>query len=306
MHKLLLAAFLALPLLSQGPAATTATPAPTASPLAEATKAKPSLSGDLMITTKRVVIDKTHKTGELILINGGPAPHTYRITLAYREMSSKGMVGVRLDARDGDPSLDWIRWSPKQVTIAPGETQSIRISARTPADYAKGELLYSLTIKALPDLPSLSEEERELKARELNPDAEPALRPVLQVAYSYSIPLIVRVGSPDPGKGLLSGLVFSSGNRNLTYRLARVSGETSLYGTISATVTPPAGSVDPKDPKNKVQTAVAKGIGLYLKVPERSSDLGFEAPVPSKSKVRLEWTPEGATQAESVVEVEAP
>ena len=300
MHKLLLAAFLALPLMGQGPAAT-----PASTPLAGAEKAKPSLSGDLMITTKRVVIDKAHKTGELILINGGAAPHTYRVTLAYREMSSKGMVGVRLEPRADDPPLDVVRWSPKQVTVGPGETQSIRISARPPAGFEKGELLYSLSIKALPDLPSLSDEEAEAKARELNPDAEPALRPVLRVAYSYSIPLVVRVGDLEPGKGRLSGLTLSPGSKLLTYRLARVAGETSLYGTISATATPP---VDPKslDPKDKVQTAVAKGIGLYLKVPERESVLAFEAPVPSKSKIRLEWTPEGATKAESVVEVEVP
>lgn len=304
MHKVMLAAFLSLPLLGQVGNTGPETKGPMASPL----------GGDLIITTRRIVLDKNRKTGDLLLINGGPVPHTYRVSLSYRTMDQTGGVATYLEPKAGDPPLSAVRWSPKQVTIPPGASQSIRVSVRAPADFVRGELLYNLTIQALPELPNAAdvaeaEKESAEKAKleegaSLFPrqDVQPNLTPTLRLSYAYSIPLIARVGNLAVGKGQLSGLVVEPNGSRVTYRLARVAGDTSLYGTIRGTITPPAGA----GTGAKVQTALVNGIGLYLATPERMSYLNFDAPILRGSKVRLEWLPEGATSPGSVAEVEAP
>lgn len=79
--------------------------------------------------------------------NGGARPVTYRVDLVDLRKDAKGqMVEGTVDRS----AVAFLRFSPRQFTLAPGETQAIRLSLRKPADLAPGEYRSYLRVTELP------------------------------------------------------------------------------------------------------------------------------------------------------------
>lgn len=95
---------------------------------------------DLMLFPTRIVLEKNQRAAQVELINQGRSPETYRINLVNRRMSETGEFIPVGTPGPGEQFADpLLRYSPRQVTIAPGGSQTVRILLRKPAELAAGE-----------------------------------------------------------------------------------------------------------------------------------------------------------------------
>lgn len=104
----------------------------------------PALLEGVLVAPHAVFIDHASRTGQLTLVNTGTDPEEVAIDLqfGYPDTDSTGNVFVRLIEEPGDehPSAaGWIRAFPRQVRLAPGARQVVRLLATPPAGLADGE-----------------------------------------------------------------------------------------------------------------------------------------------------------------------
>lgn len=145
-------------------------------------------AADMTIMPIRVVFEDRQRSAELTIINTSQRTNTYRLEWGYRRMKEEGGY----EQLDGPMDTVFnpeqhIVFSPRQVTIAPGETQRVRLSLRRPAELPDGEYRAHLMMKRISD------------------GAEPR-RPLggpngmsfqMGTNVGFSVPVIVRQGAYD-------------------------------------------------------------------------------------------------------------
>ena len=223
----------------------------------------PQGPGDLLVAPSRVVLDMHKRTAALNLSNVGSTEATYRISLVRMEMDEFGaMTEVPFEKVPGGvdlPSL--IRFSPREVTLAPGEAQTIRLQVRKPAELPVGEYRIHMMFRAIPPAP---EPPKESPAAERPKGISVKLIPV----YGLALPVIIRNGVTAAKAGL-SNLVFHPANRTLNLNLSR-EGNQSLFGDLKVRW------ISRKGPTATV--AEATGVAVYVPNPTRAMTLNLALP----------------------------
>jgi len=85
--------------------------------------------GDLLVTPGRVVFEGNRQKQEIDLVNMGVDTTTYSISFVKkkhegrRKFCDRGKEGFRADVSD-----PYLRIFPRQVTLAPGESQVIHVA----------------------------------------------------------------------------------------------------------------------------------------------------------------------------------
>ena len=207
-----------------------------------------SARADLMLHPNRIVLEGTQRTAQLELINRGTTTEVYRLKLVRRRMSDLGEFTAVDSPLPGELFADdLVRYSPRQIELAPGASQTIRLMVRKPAELPAGEYRSHLLFEKLPDA---------APAGAATENASPQLDIKLTALVSVTIPIIVRHGDihatvelqdlklePSPtGEPVLSLTV----NRR---------GASSVYGDLIAEFIPKNG------PPQVV--ASAKGLAVY-------------------------------------------
>ena len=237
--------------------------------------------GDLLIAPTRVVFEGRLRTAEITLVNIGSATATYRITFVHLRMDEQGgtkeieTAGAEPGERFAD---ELIRYSPRQVTLAPNVAQTVRLQVRKPADLEPGEYRSHLLFRAVPSA-----------APDLETTGNPAAFSVqLTAIYGVSIPIIVRHGDTS-AKATLSDLelVPPSGAEavpTLRFRIGRT-GNQSIYGNLTVTFVPARG-------KPSV-VGLANGVAVYTPNPLRRAAIPLRAPpgvVLKNGRLQLAYT----------------
>ena len=106
--------------------------------------------GDLMVMPTRVIIENRDRSAEVALRNSGRAVCTYRISFREMRMVPSGKLEVVPKAEGGFSAADLVRFTPRQVELKPGETQTIRIQLRKPEGLKDGEYRSHLVFQGLP------------------------------------------------------------------------------------------------------------------------------------------------------------
>jgi fimbrial chaperone protein len=220
----------------------------------------------LMLNPIRVVFDKNTRSSQLDLINTGNQSATYRLSLVNRRMSETGAFTPAELAEPGEQFADQlVRLSPRQVTMAPGATQVVRLSLRKPADLPEGEYRSHLLIERVAD----TTVQNSIEAR-ANTD-EPGISIQLIALVGASIPVIVRHGDTTYSMSL-SDLALQPASAtqaaSLTLTLKRV-GTRSSYGDLIVTFTPEGGT-----PREVTR---AGGMAVYVPNPQRKITLDLPA-----------------------------
>ena len=206
---------------------------------------------DLMVAPTRIVFDKNQRAAQLDLINSGSETATYRISVANRRMSETGEFSAIDSPGPGEQFAgDLLRYSPRQVVLAPGGGQTVRISLRKPADLAAGEYRSHLIFVKIAAPKGASSIEAEAA-----PSNEVSVQ--LTMLVGLSIPVIVRQGETTAsvalnGLGLLNPVAGQPAT--LAMNLQR-SGNRSVYGDLSATFTPQGGPAQ--------EVGKAGGVAVY-------------------------------------------
>jgi P pilus assembly chaperone PapD len=220
---------------------------------------------ELMLYPTRVVIEGNQRTAQVQLINTGTKSRTYRISLVNRRMSETGEFS---DVAEPLPTElfaeDLLRFSPRQVTLAPGEGQTVRIMARKPANLIPGEYRSHLLFSQQPEAEALG---RDIETRQ-GPDNRIGV--MITALIGASIPLIVRHGALEAKLELTQLELQTSGQKPfLALRMER-SGERSVYGDLAVGFIPEGGA----------ETVIARANGLAVYFPNlvRRARVALELP----------------------------
>lgn len=219
-------------------------------------------TGGLLITPKRVVFAGRDRSAEVQLMNRGCEATTYRVELIELRMEASG----RLLPTVG--SDEWalgrmVRFAPRQVALAPGERQTVRLFLRKPAELVPGEYRSHLQLRALPQA-------RELDPLEVSAGEEGGFVLRLTALPAMTIPVIVRHGALAATVELSDVVVDTSAAvPRVSLRLDRA-GERSVYGDLTAEYLPSSGEAIP--------VGVGKGIAVYTTVSSRAVSLPLAPP----------------------------
>jgi hypothetical protein len=194
---------------------------------------------DLMLNPTRIVFDKNQRAAQIDLINNGTETATYRINVVNRRMTEMGDFQPAETAAEGEHFADsMIVFSPRQVVLAPGAAQLVRVLVRKPADLASGEYRSHLIFDRIPDTSSANSV---AKAADLPPN-EVGIQ--LTALVGVSIPVIVRQGDTSASVAI-SGIELlppaAAGEPQVVaFKLER-SGNRSVYGDLVLSFTPNGG-----------------------------------------------------------------
>jgi hypothetical protein len=266
-----------------------------AAPLAAQPAAGKAEQGRLMVHPTRLVLDDARpssrldqkaflqnrgRSGEVLLVNGGSERCTYRVSLVNMAMGVDGVVR-EVPKQPGEITAEnLVRYSPKQVTLEPNGTQTVRIQVRLPEGLPPGEYRSHLMFRAVPPPPPPVAETPQADAEAQGFSVK--LTPI----YGLTIPLIIRHGATQAST-TISDLRLEPPSKPddpavLHLRVNR-KGNRSVYGDLEVTWSPRAG----------LPRFVGKhnGIAIYDKVPHRDMTLGLQLPLakdrgPGSLKIR--------------------
>ena len=229
--------------------------------------------GDLLVAPTRVVLEGRQRTAEITLVNVGPAPATFRISLINLRMDREGGMKQIETPEPGESfANDLIRYSPRQVTLEPHVAQTVRIQVRKPADLAAGEYRSHLLFRAVPDAAPAVADRAE-------PPAELSVK--LVAVYGISIPVIVRQGEVSAAATLSDlELVPPSGAEKepvLRFQIHRT-GNQSVYGDLTVNFVPAGGG-------KPTAVGAANGVAIYTPNSLRAAGIALHVPpkVPLKN-----------------------
>lgn len=221
---------------------------------------------ELMLYPTRIVFEGNQRAAQVELINNGTESATYRISLVNRRMSETGAFSAIDEPLLGEQfSEDLLRYSPRQVTLAPGKGQTVRIMVRKPANLPTGEYRSHLLFAQQPE----ARGSRSIEDRD--PTAKNEISIKLTTLVGVSIPVIVRHGSTDARVSLTQlDLQHSFGGApTLALQMER-SGSQSVYGDLTVIFTPRGG--------NERVVARANGVAVYTPNPLRRASITLEQP----------------------------
>ncbi len=219
----MIAVCFAAPVLAQedsdGPLPFDALPADAASPF-----------GGMAISPTRVVLDAGGRGASVTLYNSGGAPVTYRIENTELALDEAGNYRSLEDGEDAPwAATPYLRYSPRQVTLQPGQRQSVKIVARAPRDLPPGEFRSHLSFSSIP----LVQDAAEPDDSATDGEAGDTVSVSVGMDYRITIPVLLRVGQPEGGSAILSAVPAQGDARTLQVTIART-GQRGDYGVVRA------------------------------------------------------------------------
>lgn len=136
-----------------------------------------------MIAPLRVSFDDRERIKEVFVVNESSQRATYRIGLQDKQALSNGGYQNMTEGYAGS-AKEILKYSPRQFTLDPGQSQKVKIMARRPSSLKSGEYRSHLSFTALPVVSEESEED--------DNDVGSSLQ--VNILLNYSIPVIVRKG----------------------------------------------------------------------------------------------------------------
>lgn len=238
--------------------------------------------GDMLVAPTRVVFEGARRSAALSIVNKGPAPATYRIVWVQKRMSETGDLDDVVACGQGcPPASDIVRFSPREVRLPPGGSQTVRLVLRKPVDLPAGEYRSHLKIFTVPPASSVG------SSVETDPDAKGGIRISLTPIYGISVPVIVRQGKLTAQARLEelkivpgSGVRGSKAEKLLEFKIIRT-GDRSIYGDFSVKVATGAFSWR--------TVAQAKGVAVYTPNLYRLVRLPLEERIPPNSRLIIEF-----------------
>lgn len=220
-------------------------------------------SPSLMLFPTRVVFEKNKRAFQVDLTNTGTAPGTYRITLENKRMTEAGQF-VPIDSLlPGElPADKIIQYSPRQVVLAPGAGQTIRLILRKPADLPVGEYRSHLVFTRLPDTATTGVDALAPKKNEFGV--------TITALIGVSIPIIIQNGTTEATVKLTNLKYFKATPKEtaqVEFRIER-EGNRSAYGDLTVLYRLKNGS--------DKELANIKGIAIYSPYPSRIAKITIQ------------------------------
>jgi P pilus assembly chaperone PapD len=256
---------------------------------------------NLNITPKRLVLDRGNRTGTVYIFNQGNVPATFDVALVQRVMLNNGEIRAVSDAAN-DAALqplvgrlksaqEFVRATPRRVTLAPGKGQTVRIRADLPPGIAQGEYRTHLTVTTIPP------RDAGVTAEQASSQRSDQLSFRITSVFGLSIPVIVRHG-PVEAQGRIENARFDEAMISpdgvaapvrtsvLRFDLRRT-GTSSLFG-----------NVEVRSRGGRESLGVQRGIGVYPEIDQRSIQIPLRRAPKKGEALEITFTDEdsGARQ----------
>ena len=225
--------------------------------------------GDLLVAPTRVVFEGRTRSAELTLVNIGKQAATYRISFTHFRMLENGDLKEVEQPAEGDTIADnLIRYSPRQVTLEPNVSQTIRLQVRKPESLADGEYRSHLLFRAVP-------QEGAIPANVVEADEKKATGYSIRLTpiYGVSIPVIVRQGQTSV-KASLADLSLQppakAGDPPILQFKIRREGNQSVYGNLQVTFVSSSG--------REQVVGTLNGLAVYTPIPDRIVRIALQPP----------------------------
>lgn len=222
--------------------------------------------GQLMVSPTRVVFEGNERTKQISVINNGSETGRFRISFVRRNMNAEGKIKQVDESEAGMYSDEMVRFSPRQVTLQPGQSQTVRLLLRKKSGTADGEYRSHMMFQSLPDAATSD-------VNNLAGDKANELTVTLIPVVGITIPVIVRQGKLD-SKITLSDFEIKQGNTVkaqsvLSLKINR-EGTKSAYGDFRVYFTAKGGV--------PVTIGRINGVAVYTSTANRSLDIKLQMP----------------------------
>jgi P pilus assembly chaperone PapD len=183
--------------------------------------------GDLLIFPKRVVFDGKKRVEKLILSNTGKDTAVYNISFIQRKMTEFGGLEAISEPDSGQHfATPYLRVYPRRVTLAPNETQTLKVQVVNTSKIEDGEYRSHLYFRPEKNYKPLGQENKVVDSTRV------AVK--LEAIFGISIPTIIKKGKSNTVTSI-SELNYTNENNSgyfLNFSINR-SGNMSTYGDIS-------------------------------------------------------------------------
>ncbi len=225
-----------------------------------------SALGQLMVSPTRIVFEGNERTKQINLINNGAESGRFKISFVRRNMTSTGKVEAVEENEPGMYSDEMVRFSPRLVTLAPGQSQTVRLMLRKKSGTVDGEYRSHMLFQSLPD-PASSD------VSKLSSEKAESLSIKLIPVVGITIPVIARQGNLN-AKVSLSDFEIKQANTVKPHSVLSLTmnreGNKSTYGDFRVYFTPKGGI--------PVVVGRINGVAVYTSTDARTLDIQLQTP----------------------------
>lgn len=228
----------------------------------------PELSrANLAISNFYVLFDaNSPKRAETVRVtNNSNVQKVYRIKLINFKQNANGSYDEIFQPLPGNPfAVPYISYSPHETTLAPGQTQTIRLLRKPMAAADDGEYVSHLLIRELPEKNTAQQQ-----------DNSGTLRIDIKALYGVTIPVII-----DKGKLYSSATINTvsvkekAGKPYLAVNIKR-KGNQSFWGNLIVK-------------RGKKEIGRVNGFKIFMTTPERHIEIPLSEKIVSGGQVILE------------------
>lgn len=221
----------------------------------------PALAADLLVAPTRLVLGANEGT-EVLLSNKGAETATYRSSIVLKRMRPDGQTDdIHEPTPEQQQLINMVSFAPRKVTLAPGQTQTVRVAVRVPAAWPAGEYRVHMLFRAVPS-----------DTAAITAGSQDGVSIALIPVYGVTIPIVVRKGTLDAQVAIKNPrLIRVEGKAMVSLDLART-GNRSVYGAIRLFKPGIAGAI-----------AEVRGIAVYNELDQRS--VTFAVPTENVGKL---------------------
>lgn len=205
--------------------------------------------GDLLVTPRRIVFEGNKQREEITLANTGQDSAFYSISFLQYHMTEDGSFEEITEPWPGQLFADsFLRYFPRSVQLAPGESQVERMQVRRLPGMAEGEYRSHLYFRAVPEVKPLGEEKLLTDSTSIGVRLTPI--------FGISIPVIIQVGNLS-SQITLGDLAIEQeeGKPPLLKVTLNREGNCSVYGDLEVIYLAPGGE--------ETNTGLVRGIAVY-------------------------------------------
>jgi len=220
--------------------------------------------GDLLIFPKRIVFDGGKRVKQLILSNIGKDTAVYNVSfLQYRMTVNGGFKAVKTPDVGQYFATPYLRVFPRKVTLAPNESQIVKVQLTKAKKLNEGEYRSHLYFRAIKNNNPLEGKERVVDSTSISVK--------LEAIFGISIATIIKKGTSNTIT-TISNLFYEKDkelNHFINFNLNRT-GNMSTYGDIHINYV----SLD----NTIVEVAKVKGVAVYTPGKVRKVKIQLKTP----------------------------
>ncbi len=202
--------------------------------------------GDLVVTPPRLNLSDGARAGSITVVNRGAQSVRYRLNLVDMEMSEDGIL-ARLTVPTTNSAAPYLRLSPREFVLGPGESQTIRILASVPTNLDDTELRSHLAFEPISNRAGQASLPVDGSGLKIN----------LETRTAVSIPVIYEHGKLAAKTSVSDAKVVKEGGRWLAKCRLNREGKRTLRGDLNVTFFPAGGG-------KPVALAHVSGLPVYF------------------------------------------